>query len=257
MPVSTSMDGSGIALLTLDLGRGGLIAPSFVGDLHAALDEVERVDARAVVVTGTGRVFCSALDLAAVETFGRPEMERFVDALDGLFRRVLACPRPLVAAVNGHAIAGGCVLAMACDLRVMADGPFHIGANEVQFGVPLPAAAFEILCHAAPGYVLSASLLQGKLYSPAEARRDGLVHRLAGERGTVADALDEARLFAAAEPSAQRALKADLKAPVLARIDAAREARRARFLDAWFGPAQPRLQAVREKLSGRRTPDAG
>jgi enoyl-CoA hydratase len=251
MPVSCTFD-DGVALLSLELGRGGAIDPSFVDALHRALDEVEHADARAVVLTGKGRTFCGALDLVAIHAFDRAAMDRFIDALDSLFRRVVAFDRPVVAAINGHAIAGGCILAMACDFRVMADGPFHIGATEVQFGLPFPATAFEILRHATPAAALSAVMLQGKRFSAGEAHRAGLVHRLAGEHGPVPDAREEARLFAAPDPSAVRAVKADLTAPVLERIDATRAVRRARFLEHWFAPeAQARVGALRDELVGR------
>src|SRR5262249_32308120 len=153
------------------------------------------------------------------------------------------------AAINGHAIAGGCVLAMACDTRVMADGPYQFGANEAQFGLPFPASALEILRHATPPLAVSAVLLQGRQFSPTEARDAGLLHRVAGEGGALPGAMEEARRFAAAAPEAVRAIKADLTAPVLARIDATRAARRARFLAHWFAPeAQARIGAVRDAL---------
>ncbi|MFC4943047.1 enoyl-CoA hydratase/isomerase family protein [Pseudonocardia sp. GCM10023141] len=247
MPVSCTVQG-GIAVLGLEPGRGGAIGPAFLDALHTALDEVERADARAVVLTGRGRVFCGALDLAAVQDMDRAALDSVVDAVDTAFRRVFAFDRPTVAAINGHAIAGGCVLAMACDVRVMAEGQFRIGVNEVQFGLPLPATGFEILRHAVPSPLLSWLLLQGRQFAPAEAQRLGLVHQVAGERGPMADAMDEARAFATAGRSAVRALKRDLTAPVLDRIAATREARRARFLDHWFAAeTQARLERFRQR----------
>ncbi len=211
----------------LELGRGNAINPAFVAALHGALDDVEQTDARAVVLTGTGRVFCGGLDLPALHALDRPAAEAFFDSFDGLFRRVFAFERPVVAAVNGHALAGGCILAMACDLRVMVDGPFFIGLNEVQLGIPFPGATFEIAsARHAPPRRATAVLLPGRRFSPAEAHAIGLVHRLAGERGAVAEAIDEAQLFASAGPAAVRAVKADLVAPVLARIEATHAARR-------------------------------
>jgi enoyl-CoA hydratase len=246
---------SGVAVLSLELGRGNAIDPAFITALHAALDEAERSEARALVITGKGRVFCGGLDLPAIHAFDRAAVEHFVDAFDGLFRRVLAFERPVVAAINGHAIAGGCVLAMACDLRVMADGPFQIGLNEVQLGIPFPPATFEIARRATPAAAQSQVILQGRRFSPAEALALGLVHRLTGERGVLADAVDEARVFAAAGPAAVRAVKADLVAPVLARIDAVTAERRAHFLDLWFGAdAQGRIAALCAELLAKHKP---
>ena len=144
MPIPITED-AGVAVLSLELGRGNAIDHPFIEEMHRALDAVEKSDARAAVITGKGRVFCGGLDLLTIHAFDRPALERFVDAFEGMFRRVFAFDRPLVAAVNGHALAGGAILAMACDLRVMADGPFQIGVNEVRLGIPFPAAAFEIV----------------------------------------------------------------------------------------------------------------
>ncbi len=256
MPIHTTVDvATGVALLSLELGRGNAINPAFIDALHAALDDVEQTDARAVVLTGTGRVFCGGLDLPALHALDRPSAEAFFDSFDGLFRRVFAFARPVVAAVNGHALAGGCILAMACDLRVMADGPFFIGLNEVQLGIPFPGATFEIARRATPPAARTAVLLQGRRFSSAAAHAIGLVHRLAGERGAVAEAMDEALLFASAGPAAVRAVKADLVAPVLARIEATHAARKARFVEAWFGAdAQGRLAALRDALAAKQKP---
>jgi enoyl-CoA hydratase len=246
MPISCTVD-AGVALLRLELGRGNAIDPPFLDALHAALDEAVRADARAVVLTGQGRVFCGGLDLVTLFAFDRPTMERFLVAFDALFRRLYAFERPTVAAVNGHALAGGCILAMACDRRIMADGAFQIGVNEVQLGIPFPASAYEIVRKATPVRSRSAVLLQGARFSPAEAFAAGLVHRLAAD--AVAEALTEARAFAAAGAAAVRAVKEDLTAPVVAKIDATADAKRTRFLDHWFSAeARTRIGALHAAL---------
>ena len=254
MPIPITED-AGVAVLSLELGRGNAIDHPFIEEMHRALDAVEKSDARAAVITGKGRVFCGGLDLLTIHAFDRPALERFVDAFEGMFRRVFAFDRPLVAAVNGHALAGGAILAMACDLRVMADGPFQIGVNEVRLGIPFPAAAFEIVRQATPGPARRAVMLQGKRLSPTEAKAAGIVQRIAGAQGVVADAVEEARAFASGGAEAVRAVKADLTAPVLAKIDATAAARRARFMDAWFGAeARSRVTALRDELASKQKP---
>jgi enoyl-CoA hydratase len=256
MPIPLTLD-EGVAVLRLELGRGNAIDPAFLSAVHAALDEVERTEARAVVLTGTGRVFCGGLDLVTLSAFDRREMDRFVDGFEAMFRRVFAFERPTVAAVGGHALAGGAILAMACDLRVIAEGPFHFGVNEVQLGIPFPSAAFEIARQATPPAARAATLLQGRRFSPAEAHHLGLVQRLSTGERVVACAVEEARVLAGAGTAAVRAVKADLVAPVLARIDAGNAARKVRFLEAWFGAeAQGRIGALREALVAKQKPGA-
>ncbi len=249
MPITRTADGE-VAVLALELGRGNAIDHAFIDAMNGALDAVlaDR-GVRAVVITGQGRTFCGGLDLLQSFEFDRAATGRFVDAFDGLFVRIAAAPKPLVAAVNGHALAGGAILAMACDHRVLSPGPFLFGVNEVLLGIPFPAGAFEIARRAVPAAARAEALLAGRRYSPEEALAAGLVHGLAGERGVVADAVDKARLFCAGAPDAVRVTKADLVAPLLARVEATRAERRERFLDAWFAPeARARIGQLRDEL---------
>jgi enoyl-CoA hydratase len=253
MPITRFQDGD-VAVLALDLGRGNAIGYPFIDAIHAALDEEERGDARAIVITGQGKIFCGGLDLVTIGDYDRAEAGAFVDAFERMFTRVLAFPRPVVAAINGHALAGGCILAMAADFRVASPGAYQIGLNEVAIGIPFPAAPYEIALRATPRAARAAVLLQGRRFSPEEAVAAGIAHRLAGERGVLVDAIEEARLFAVAAPGAVADTKAALVARALARIEATRAAKRERFLDRWFEPeARARIGAVRAQLQ-KRTP---
>jgi enoyl-CoA hydratase len=239
----------GIAVLRLELGRGNAINAPFIAALGAALDEVERSEARAVVLTGLGKVFCGGLDLTTLAGFDAPAMERFIESFEVMYRRVFSFPRPIVAAVNGHALAGGCVLAMACDLRVMADGPYQLGLNEVQLGIPFPPVVMEIVRNATPHQVWGPVLVQGKRFAPAEAHRVGLVHRLAADGDALPAAIEEAKLFAAAGRDAVTIVKAELVARVLANVAPIDAGKKRRFLEAWFGAdAQGRIMALRAEL---------
>src|SRR5262245_5728643 len=107
MPVTHTMD-DGVAVLKLELERGNAINLPFIDALNRALDEAETSAAtRAVVVTGTGKMFSGGLDLLWCYELDRPGMAHFVDAFDNLFLRLFVFPKPMVAAVNGHALAGG------------------------------------------------------------------------------------------------------------------------------------------------------
>jgi enoyl-CoA hydratase len=248
MPITRTID-EGVTVLSLELGRGNAINHAFIDALKAALDETEREGARAVVLTASGRVFCGGLDLVTIYDYDREGMGRFVDAFDGMFERVFSFPRPVIAAINGHALAGGCVLAMAADYRLMQPGPFQIGVNEVAIGIAFPAVAFEITRQATPAAAAANVLLAGARLSPEEAVAAGIVHQLASAQGVVADAVAAAQRFAACGSEAVRHTKADLIAPVLARIEATRAARRERFLDLWFAKdARARIGALRESL---------
>jgi enoyl-CoA hydratase len=251
MPITRTMEGD-VAVLRLELGRGNAIGYPFIDAILPALDDALAAGARAVVITGQGKVFCGGLDLLTIWDYDRAEAERFVKAFDHMFERVLAFPRPVVAAINGHALAGGCILAMAADHRIAAPGNYQIGLNEVALGISFPASAFEIARRATPKTAVDRVLLQGRRFSPEEAVAARIVHRLAGDRGVVADAIEEAQRFAEGGLDAVADTKADLLAPVLARIEATRAAKQARFLERFLSPdTRARIGAVRAQIGAK------
>src|SRR4051794_27587744 len=143
----TSDDG----ILTLRLAHGKASALD-VELLDALLRELDGAaeQARALLLTGTGSIFSAGVDLFRLTRDGSDYVRRFLPLLSRCLRALFAFPRPVVAAVNGHAIAGGCILALASDIRLMAEGGGRIGVPELLVGVPFPAAALEIVRFAVP-----------------------------------------------------------------------------------------------------------
>ena len=167
-------------------GPANALDPALVASLAASLDadEAER-SGRPLVLTGNGRFFSAGLDLAGLPR-EREEMGGFVDAFDDLMRRLFLFPCPTVAAVNGHAVAGGAILAAACDVRIGAVGSYRVGVSEVQLGVIFPATAFEVLRAAIPAARTAEVLLRGRLTGRADladAVTNGFLHELGGFRG--------------------------------------------------------------------------
>jgi enoyl-CoA hydratase len=208
--------------------------------LARAFEEAARNGARGVVLTGYDRFFSAGLDLVSLYDLGRGELDGFVAEFDRVMLQVFAFPRPVVAAVNGHAVAGGCVLAFACDARLMAATEARIGLNEIRLGLPFPAAALEIARQAVPAESLDGALYGGQLYTPEEALSRGFV-----------DGLDAADVVAAARGFCERladlpanafqTIKASLKAPAMRQAEATRDELRRAFVDAWFSPDARRL----------------
>jgi enoyl-CoA hydratase len=135
-------DRDDVAVLRIEHGRVGALDV----ELLDALTEAVTASDRALVITGSGSSFSAGVDLRQILDGGRRYTEELLAALSRTFRAVFDHPRPTVAAVNGHAIAGGCVLALACDLRLMSGG--RIGLTELAVGVPFPTSALEIVRHA-------------------------------------------------------------------------------------------------------------
>ena len=143
--IETSLD-EGILIIRLNRPP----ANALVGEtIHALADLLESVksDVRVVVFMGEGRFFCSGLDLKALSTLSCEDERNLVIGLNRLFYNTYRLPIPTVAAVNGHCIAGGLVLALCCDYRVAASGDYLVGLTEVKAGVPYPVAAIEVCRH--------------------------------------------------------------------------------------------------------------
>src|SRR5262245_52934880 len=135
---------NGVALLRLAGGRANAMSEELLDTLDRLVDGFETSDAVAAVLTGYERFFSAGLALPSLIDLDRPAMKRFITHFDLTMTRFFACRKPIVAAVNGHAIAGGCVLALQADVRIMADVDAKIGLNEAQLGIGLPAIVVEI-----------------------------------------------------------------------------------------------------------------
>jgi enoyl-CoA hydratase len=153
------------------------------------------------LLTGAGDVFCAGLNLKELASLDGAGMRRLLAALDGAIEAIFLHPAPTVALVNGHAIAGGAVLAMCCDLAVVgADARTRIGLNETAIGLPFPPMVTALARHRLPSGALERVLLGGALHAPEEARALGLVDVVAADPAAAADAA-LARLAAHPRPA--------------------------------------------------------
>jgi enoyl-CoA hydratase len=177
-------------------------------------------------------------------------MRRFIGVFDAAMLRVFELPVPVVAAINGHAIAGGCVLALQADVRIGADVPAaRIGLNETQLGIGLPAAVLETLRWQVPGSSLAPLAVEGRLFSPREALQLGVLHELAPEASLLERAVARAEALAALPPAGARMVKASLRRPVAAAARAAEDVEAERWIETWFAPdSQERLRAAVARL---------
>jgi enoyl-CoA hydratase len=207
---------SGVAVLRMEHGKVNALDTEFLSDLIAAFDDAGRSAAPAIVLTGRGTVFSAGVDLVRLLDGGREYLEAFLPALTTAFHRLFMLPKPVVAAVNGHAIAGGHILMAACDYRVMAGGTGTVGVPELQVGVPFPAMAMEVLRHVTRPDVLQELICLGRTYRTGDALARGLVHELVEPEVLLDRALERALEMAAIPERSFRIAKHQLRAPALA-----------------------------------------
>lgn len=149
-------------------------------------------------ITGAGDAFCAGLNLKEVVTLSPAGMEQFLDALEKMVDALYGYPGPTVAYVNGHAIAGGCIVALACDMRLgLASETARIGLNEVPLGLKFPPKTWRMVKHRLSPPMLERVVLEGALYPPARALRLGLLDEVVANE-------DEARAMAETFASSPR-----------------------------------------------------
>jgi enoyl-CoA hydratase/carnithine racemase len=207
-----------VQVMTLSSGSVNAMDVELLEELTLAVRDLERSGAGALVGAGAGRAFSAGVDLTRVVEGGAGYTDRLVPALSEAFEAVFCYPGPTVAAINGAAIAGGCVLACACDRRLI--GPdAQIGASEVRVGVPLPVAALEVMRYAC-GDRAEEVLLGGRTHRGSDAVAARLAHRIVAD-DLVGAAVEEASDVGAIPVAAYRHTKTRLRAPTMARIRAA------------------------------------
>ena len=179
----------GIAVVTLRHGKANALDIEFCEALAARFAELRDSAAKAVVLTGQGRIFSAGVDLIRVSEGGADYVRKFLPALHKLYDAVFHFPKPVVAAINGHAIAGGAVLACCADRRIMAREGGRIGVTEMLVGVPFPALAFEIVRFAVPPRHLPEFTLSGATYTTDAALQRGWIDEIAEPGDLMEDAM--------------------------------------------------------------------
>jgi enoyl-CoA hydratase len=220
-------------ILRLEHGKVQALDIELLQELDAALVAAEGGDAGAVVVTGTGGSFSAGVDLPRVVREGAPYVARFLPLLDAVLARWFHLKKPVVAALNGHAIAGGCVFAACSDRRILAKGAL-VGVPELAVGVPFPPLVIEILRYAIPAPHLQQAVLGAKNYDAETALRLGLVDEVVEREQVLSRALAAAEDFAALPAGPFAAAKRALRRGVADRRDLDEEA--ASFAPLWTTP---------------------
>jgi enoyl-CoA hydratase len=208
-----------IAILRMAHGKANAMSTEFCRALTARLAELRTAPARAVILTGTGRIFSAGVDLPRLIEGGVPYVSEFLPALNEMLAAVFSYPKPVVAAINGHAIAGGCVLACAADRRLMAREPGRIGVTELLVGVPFPAAAMEIMRNAAAPQYFEHAIFSGATFTPEEGKVRGLVDEIVEPEQLQGRALSAAIALAALPPEAFALSKRQTRQPSLDRLE--------------------------------------
>jgi len=199
-----------------------------------------------VVLTGTGTNFSAGLDLFKIVDGGEKYIKELMPHLTETLLTLFTFPKPVVAAINGHAIAGGCVLACACDVRIMADGDGKIGAPELLVGVPFPVLPLELIRHTVTPPDFQELIYSGKNYLPREALGIGLIDEVVQPQRLMDQAHATAQRLSQIPADAFRITKQIMRQPVLDRYEQFKDKFDPKAEKVWFAPET--LQTISQYL---------
>lgn len=236
-----------VAIVRFEHGKVNALDLELLHAITATMTELS--SAGAIVVTGAGRAFSAGVDLRRIADGGVPYAEEFLPALSEAFLAVFDCPRPVVAAINGHALAGGCVIAAATDVRLMSAGT--IGLTELLVGVQFPTVPLEIARYAFGPRAARLALTAGT-YDADTALRLGLVDELVSPDQLLPKAIEQAATLASYPAHVYAATKEQLHREARRRIDERREADDRAATEVWTdGATLGNIKAFLDQLAQR------
>ena len=225
----------GIRIVRLAHGKVSAMDIELGEAVMREMNDAAAAPVKAVIVTGTGSSFSAGVDLYRVINDGPEYGRRFLPVLDGLLRAALTLPKPLIAAINGHAIAGGCILAACCDHRIMVEGNGRIGIPELAVGVPFPALPLQIMASRLTDGALRDLVFTARTVHVDEAKALGLIDEKCPS-GMLLDRAMAAAARLASIPAGSFALtKEALYTPILQRTAQLADLD-ARVVEAWKQP---------------------
>lgn len=201
-----------VATMTLDDGGHNGLTTEVFESFFTALDDAEHDDnVGAVVIAGREGFFSAGMDLNWMQEISRDELGTIGPNMASLARRIFIFPKPVIASVNGHAIAGGAVILLACDRSVGAEGNYKIGLNEVGIGIPFGGFALKLAqSHLVPS-AFGSGLLHGEVFQPQRAYEIGYLDKLVPAEQLDARVREVAERAAELNPFAYQATKMGMR----------------------------------------------
>jgi enoyl-CoA hydratase/carnithine racemase len=237
-----------IAITRLNNKATNAASPELINDLSAAITQVKN-EFQGMILTGGEKFFCIGFDLPELLKLDRPAMTEFFYQFNQVAFDIFTLPLPTACAITGHAIAGGNILALACDYRVMAAGKRLIGLNEVKLGVPVPYLADLMLRQRIGDRAATHMVYRGEFMESSQAEQTGLVDEVLSQEGLEDRAVERIAELASLPRPAFAAIKANRVEAIRLRYEENYRSRNEIFLDCWFSkPVQELLFEAAKKF---------
>lgn len=233
------------------------LSPDLIAALTESVKSAPKQGARAIVLSGTPGRFSGGLDLPLLLTLDRAGMADLLRGLYGLLGTLACSPIPIVAAITGHAPAGGTVLTLFCDWRIVAEGDWKLGVNEVAVGLTLPPVLHQALALIVGRRQAERLAVTAVLIGPAEAARIGLVDEIVPAPEVVPRAIEQCQSLLALPPQTMSETRAEARKDFTALFANSFDKEIDELLTMWWRPeTQTALRAILEQLSKRKQSSA-
>ncbi len=226
---------NGIATVTLQRGKVNALNEPMVEELADSFGNLATdTEVKSIIFTGSGKFFSFGFDVPEFLRYPKKDFIRFIEMFTNLYTYLFQFPKPIVAALNGHTIAGGCMLATACDFRIMATGKGKISLNEITFGAPVFAGSAEMLRFCVGSRNAQSILYSGAMYSAEEAFGLGLVDQVSSEDALLEDARKVAQELGEKDSSAFTSIKNLLRKTLAEEMVKQEKDYILKFADIWY-----------------------
>lgn len=225
----------GIVIVTLTRGKVNALNVHVIEEMTDCFNTIaDDPEVKAVIITGKGKFFSFGFDIPEFLHYPKEDFVRYLNKFTDFYTALFLYPKPVIAALNGHTIAGGCMIAISCDYRIMTSGKAKIALNEINFGSSLFAGSVEMMKLLLGQRKAEEAIYSGAMYSASEAYQLGLIDRVSTTEQIGSEAKNVARMYASKDGVAFKSIKNLLRKPAAEEMrkrerDSIRE-----FVDIWY-----------------------
>lgn len=227
-----------MALIGLDRGKSNAINFEMLEELRSLLKNIEQDESiKGIVIHGKERFFSSGLDLIELYKYDEAQIRKFWQLFLQVVGSLVSFKKPSVAAISGHSPAGGCVIALCCDYRIMVQGDFIIGLNEIPVGLIVPTSIFSLYSFWLGERKAYQYLIEGKLLNPDQALKDGLVDKVVEPGKLRVEAEKKLSSYIQLEANAWQQSKLNMRRRLIADFNQQNDAMLDALLKQWWDPS--------------------
>lgn len=242
-----------MAVIALNRGKSNPMNAEMVKELHMLVHSIDNDDnVGGLIITGKENFFSAGLDLIELYDYSEEQSRVFWNDFLALQAKLVSFKKPMVAAISGHSPAGGCVIAISCDYRVMAQGKFIIGLNEIPVGIVVPDSIFKLYSFWLGERKAYQLLMEGRLLSVDEALQAGLIDEISNPESVISNAEKQIRKYMQLNPATWSQSKLNLRKELITAATGDQTGALNQMLKQWWAPeTRKALQMIIQNLKAK------